>query len=213
MNHEPEASSPASADYRADVGAERLARLYAESLFAAAADEAQIADAIAEIDSLIDDVFRSDARFEALFGGAALGRTARRACIEKVFANRASSLVFKFLMVLNEHERLELLRPIRKALHDLDNERHHRVLVHVYTAVALPEGFGDRIAGAVRERFALEPILVSHVDPLLLGGMKLRMGDRQLDSTVRTRLDNLRTQIIARSSYEIQSRRDYFRTD
>jgi F-type H+-transporting ATPase subunit delta len=210
-----DADSPASTptDYRADVGAERLARVYAESLFAAAEDAGDISIVIEEFDSLIDEVFSKDAHLQALFAGAAVGRTARRAVLDKVFATRASSLFYKFLMVLNEHERLDLLRAIRQALHELDNERNRRTKVHVYTAIALPAGYGDRIAGAVRQRFGLEPILVSHVDPALLGGMKIRIGDRQFDASVRTRLDNLRTQIMARSSYEIQSRRDHFRTD
>jgi F-type H+-transporting ATPase subunit delta len=210
-----DADSPGSTptDYRADVDAERLARVYAESLFAAAQEAGDIPTVLEELDSLIDDVFSKDAQLQALFAGAAVGRTARRGVLEKVFATRASGLFYKFLMVLNEHERLDLLRAIRHALHELDNERNHRTKVHVYSAVALPAGFGDRIAGAVRQRFGLEPILVAHVDPSLLGGMKIRIGDRQLDASVRTRLDNLRTQIIARSSYEIQSRRDHFRTD
>jgi F-type H+-transporting ATPase subunit delta len=200
-------------EHHADVGAERLARVYAESLLAAATDAGQAAQVIEEIDSLIDDVFKNDARLEALFAGAAVGRKARRGAMERVFANRAGGLFYKFLMVLNEHERLELLRPIRHALHELDNERNHRVKVHVFTATPLPGDFGLRIAGAVREHFGMEPVLVPHVDPSLLGGLKIRIGDKQLDATVRTRLDNLRTQIIARSSYEIQSRRDHFSTD
>jgi F-type H+-transporting ATPase subunit delta len=38
----------------------------------------------------------------------------------------------------------------------------------------------------------------------------LRIGDKVYDATVRTRIDNLRNQLIARSSHEIQSRRDRF---
>jgi F-type H+-transporting ATPase subunit delta len=200
-------------EHRANVGTERLARVYAESVLAAAADAGQVAQVIEEIDSLIDDVFRNYPRLEALFAGSAVGRTARRWAMERVFAHRAGDLFYKFLMVLNDHERLELIRPIRHALHELDNERNHRVKVLIFTAAPLPDEFGQRIAAAVRERFGLEPVLVPHVDPSLLGGLKIRIGDRQLDATVRTRLDNIRTQIIARSSYEIQSRRDRFSTD
>jgi F-type H+-transporting ATPase subunit delta len=213
MNLDDPNAVPASAEYRADVGAERLARVYAESLLAATADAGQVQQVIEEIDSLLDDVFRSDHRLEVIFSSAAVGRHARRGVIEKVFTGHASDLFVKFLLVLNEHERLDLLRPVRQALHDLDNERNHRTKVHVFTAIPLPADFGARIAGAVRQRFGLEPILIPHVDPSLLGGMKIRIGDRQIDATVRTRLDNIRTQIIARSSHEIQSRRDHFSTD
>jgi F-type H+-transporting ATPase subunit delta len=212
MNHDPDPKTAASESV-ADVSAERLARVYAGSLLAAADEVGQTQAVIEEIDSLLDDVFRKEPRLATLFSSAAIGRNARRDAIEKAFRGRASDVFAKFLLVLNEHERLELLRPVRQALHDLDNERNRRVKVQVYSAIALPADFGERIAAAVRHRFGLEPILVSHVDPALLGGLKVRIGDRQLDATVRTRLDNIRNEIIARSSHEIQSRRDHFRTD
>jgi F-type H+-transporting ATPase subunit delta len=117
------------------------------------------------------------------------------------------------LMVLNEHERLDLLRPIRKAAHELEDERQNRIKVHVFTAVPLQADYGTRIADAVQRRFQMEPILVSHVDAALLGGVKIRIGDMQIDATVRNRLDNLRNQVIASSSHEIQSRRDQFSSE
>ncbi len=214
MNHDAELHpEPPEYEHHADVSAERLARVYAEALMGAADAVGQTRDVIEDIDSLIDDVLRNQPQLEPLFGGAAVGRHARRAAIEKAFTGRASDVFVKFLLVLNEHERLELLRPIRVALHELENERQHRVRVHVFTAVPLPDEYGERIAGAVRQRFGVEPVLVSHVDPALLGGLKIRIGDRQLDATVRTRLDNLKNQVIARSSYEIQSRRNSFSSD
>ncbi len=212
MNHDAPATTTDFAE-SADVGAERLARVYAEALLAAADATGQADAVIGDVDSLIDDVIRKDARLGALLAGAAVGRHSRRRVLEKAFAGVADSVFYKFLMVLNEHDRLELLRDIRAELHVIDDERHRRVRVHVFTAVPLPEDFGRRIAEAVRNHFGLEPVLVPHVDPSLLGGMKVRIGDKQFDATVRARLDNLRNQIIARSSYEIQSRRDHFRTD
>jgi F-type H+-transporting ATPase subunit delta len=212
MNHEPDPNAAAS-ELSADVGAERLARVYARSLLAAADEVGQTQAVIEEVDSLLDDIFRQQPHLEVLFSSAAIGRKARRDAIEKAFRGRASDVFVKFLLVLNDHERLELLRPVRQALHDLDNERNRRVKVHVFSAIALPAEFGDRIAEAVRHRFGLEPILNTHVDPSILGGLKVRIGDRQLDATVRTRLDNLRNEIIARSSHEIQSRRNRFCID
>jgi ATP synthase F1 delta subunit len=213
MNHDSDPHpEPAEFEHHADVSAERLARVYAEALLHVADEAGQTRAVLEQIDSFIDDVLRNNPQLEALVAGAAVGRHARRQALARAFDGRAESVLVKFLMVLNEHERLDLIRPIRKALHDLDDERHQRVKVHVYTAIPLPTDFGERISGAVRHRFGKEPVLVPHVDPSLLGGLKIRIGDNQVDATVRTRLDNLRTEIIARSSYEIQSRRDHFST-
>ena len=70
--------------------------------------------------------------------------------------------------------------------------------------------FQARLRVELQKKFQHEPVLILHVDPTILGGLKVRVGDTVYDSTVRTRLNNLRNQLIARSSHEIQSRRDRF---
>jgi F-type H+-transporting ATPase subunit delta len=194
----------------ADVSVMRLARVYAEALLNAADGAGQSARVFEEIDSIIDDVFKNDSRLEALFAGAAVGRKVRHEAIDKVFKERASGIFWNFLLVLNEHDRLDLMRPIRRALHELSDERAHRLRVHIYSAIDLPEEYQNRIAEAIRQRFSLEPALELHVDKALLGGIKIRIGDKVYDATVRTKINNLRIQLIASSSHEIQSRRDRF---
>jgi len=197
----------------ADVSVQRLAKVYAVALLDAAEHTSQVPQVLEEIDSLIDDVFRVDPRLETLFSSAVMGRSAREDALKKVFAGQASPVFLNFLLVLNHQERLELVRPIRRAVHELYDERSRRLRIHVYSAVALADEFKDRIANAVRQMFKLEPVLDLHVDESLLGGLKIRIGDRQYDATVLGRIDNLRNQLITSSSYEIQSQRDRFCTD
>src|SRR5947209_3297641 len=105
MNHDADLHpEPPEYEHHTDVSAERLARVYAEALQGAADSTGQTQEVIAEIDSLIDDVLRNDSLLESLFAGAAVGRHARRAAIEKAFTGRASDVFRKFLLVLNEHE-------------------------------------------------------------------------------------------------------------
>lgn len=197
----------------ADVSTQRLATVYAAALLNAAEHAGQVGQILEEVDSLIDDVFRVDPRMETLFSSAVMGRKAREEALRKVFGTTASPTFLNLLLVLNHQERLELIRPIRKAVHALHEERAGRLHVHVTSAIPLAEEFQQRIAGAVRERFQREPILDLHVDPALLGGLRIRIGDRQYDATVRARIDNLRNQLITSSSYEIQSQRNRFSSD
>ncbi len=210
MNHDSDSTLQ---DARGDIGAQRLARVYATALLDAAAKQGLEATAvIAELDSLLDDVLQHHQQLGVLFTGAAVGRNVRREAILKALTGRASDVLLRFLLVLNDHERLPLLRPIRAATHALEDERHKRYPVHVWSAVPLTDEQKARLAEGVRQRFRVEPILRTHVDPSLLGGLKLRIGDQQLDDTVRRRLDDILTQILAKGSYEIQSGRDRFRT-
>jgi F-type H+-transporting ATPase subunit delta len=206
-------SEPVKIDQESwDVSARRIARVYAESLLNAAQKQDKMEAVLEELNSLVRDVFNQDPRMEILFSSAAVGRKKRAAALEKYFQARASETFFRFLLVLNDHERLDLLRAILAEARDLYEERTRRLRVLVYTAVPLAADQKQRIENRVRDRFQLEPVLVPIEDPALLGGLKIRIGDRQFDGTVRARLEQLRQQLIARSSHEIQSGRDRFST-
>jgi F-type H+-transporting ATPase subunit delta len=56
----------------------------------------------------------------------------------------------------------------------------------------------------------MEPILDLQVDPQLLGGLVVKIGDWLYDGSVRARLQAFRDHLIARSSHEIQSGRNRF---
>ncbi len=194
----------------ADVSAYRLAKVYATALLNAAEAAQAVDSVIEEIDSLVMDVFRTDSRLEALLAGAAVGRKARKEAINKAFAGRTSDTFHKFMLVLNDHDRLDLIKPIRFALHELHDERARRLRVIVSSAVALTDDFQNSIRAMVQAQFKLEPMLDLRIDPTLLGGLKIRIGDTVYDATIRSRIENLRNQLIASSSHEIQTRRDRF---
>jgi F-type H+-transporting ATPase subunit delta len=204
--------SPKEYHDKADVSARRIARVYATALLDTAQKEDQADAVLAELDSLVRDVFEQEPRLEVLLSGAAIGRHARQAMLQGIFAGRASPLFTNFVLVLNDHERLDLLRPILTAAIELNDERQRRLRMFVFSAVPLPNDIRQRLENGVRTFFHLEPVLIPQIDPALLGGLKVRIGDIQYDASVRNKLDNLRDRILARSSHEIQSRRDRFST-
>jgi F-type H+-transporting ATPase subunit delta len=165
-----------------------------------------------ELDSLFTDVFARDPGFEAFLASGAVSRDRKDPVIQKVFQNRASELFTNLLLVLNHHDRLDLLRSVRVAAHDLDNERNKRMPVKVRTAVSLSETQRERLRQELRQSFQWEPLLEATVDADLLGGMTVQVGDWMYDASVRTRLQTIQNQLIENSSHEIQSGRDRFRS-
>jgi F-type H+-transporting ATPase subunit delta len=196
-----------------DVGMQRIARVYAEALLNAADRRGQAQEVFDELDSLVGDVFPAAPDFEAFLSSRAISREAKPAVIARAFQGRASDVFLTFLLVLNRHERLDLLRPVRIAYRDLWDERARRVRVHVKSAVPLAEDQNERLREELRRALQREPVLESRVDPDLIGGMVVQVGDYLYDGSVRSRLTEIRNQLIERSSYEIQSRRDRFCTD
>jgi F-type H+-transporting ATPase subunit delta len=194
----------------ADVGTERVGRVYAEALLNAAEQQGQGDTVLAELQSLVGDIFATDPQFEQFLSSSAIGRDRKAPVIKNVFEGRASHVFTDFLMVLNQHDRLDLLRSILAAFRAIYDERHRRIRVKVESAVPLSENQSEELRRQLRQSFQWEPILEPALDPGLLGGLVVRVGDWVYDGSVRTRLETIRSQLIENSSYEIQSGRDRF---
>jgi F-type H+-transporting ATPase subunit delta len=196
----------------ADVGALRVAHVYAQALLTAAEKQGRADEVFEQLNSLIEDVFAADPRVESFLASPAVPRPAKAPVLRAVFGDRAGPLFTNFLLVLNDHGRLELLRHVRFAYRQLLDERQRRVRVQVRSAVPLPDDQRQRLEQDLREAFRLNPVLETQVDPDLLGGLTVRVGDWLYDASLRTQLQTIRNQIMARSSYEIQRGGDRFRS-
>lgn len=196
--------------HTANVQEQRVARVYAEALLNAAEKQNQADEILEELRSLIGELFQADPAIEVFFSSAAVGRKTKAEVIRTTFEGHVSQTFLNFLLVLNDHERLDLLRPILKAALELRDQRARRIRVQVRSAVTLPEDQRERLRQELERDFQLEPVLETQVDPELLGGVVVKVGDWLYDGSIRTQLENLRRQLIERSSYEIQSRRDTF---
>lgn len=192
----------------ANATAQRVAKIYAEGLFDAAQKASDVDGVLEQLRSFIDDVLKSQPDFEHFLASAAVARERKEEVLRQALEGRASEPFLNFMLLLNEHDRLELLRPIRAAAEELNDRRANRVRVLVQTAVPLPDDQRERLIAELRDLMHIEPVLETRVDPELLGGMVVRLRDWLYDASVRTQLDKLRTELIERGSHEIQSRRD-----
>jgi F-type H+-transporting ATPase subunit delta len=197
----------------ADVTALRLARTYAEALLRVAERHGQVAELGEALDSLIDEVFPAEPRLEALLASPAVPQRVKAELLTRTFAPQAGVLFTNFLGVLNDHGRLDLLRLIRTAWHQLLDERARRIRVEVRSAVPLAEEQRQRLRETLRQLLDREPVLEERHDDRLLAGLMVRVGDWLYDASLRTRLLQLRNYLLARATYEIQSGRDRFCLD
>ena len=131
----------------------------------------------------------------ALFSDPSISQEDRSQMLDRVFANRVSPLMLKFLQVLNEKGRLNLLPFITGAYLALLEKRQGKVEVDVTVAQKL----GPEALDAVRQRISAsikrEAIVHQYVDPSIIGGLILRIGDRLIDGSVRSQLDAMRQQL------------------
>ena len=195
-----------------DDEARHVSRVYAESLYRAAEKENQVEPVLDELEGVIRDIFDRDGGLELFFASASIGRDRKPEVILAAFEGRVSAVLRQFFDVLNEHDRLDMLRSIASAYRTLYDKKTHRVVVHVTSAVALTDEERARVVEQVKSASNLEPILRANVDPDILGGIIIRIQDWVYDASVRSRLLAIRQQLIERSSHGIQSGRDRFST-
>lgn len=194
-------------------GAQRMARVYAEALLSAAESQQVEGEVLAELDVIYHELLPANEAVGNLFGTRVLNRKTREEILRRVFGERSHPLLVNFLLVLNRRDRLFLLRPIIEAVLDLRDERAQRVRVNVTSAVPLDEGQQQRLRDKLRAETGKEPVLRLKVDPDIIGGLLVQVGDDVYDATVRTRLGTIRHQLLSRGRHEIQRGRDRFRTD
>jgi F-type H+-transporting ATPase subunit delta len=195
---------------KVDVSAERVARVYAESLFKAAGSEVETVGE--ELDDLVYVAFKKLPDLYAFLSSSTIATGTKKELIEKHFHGKASDCLVNFLQVLNDHSRLSLLPAIAGSYRELVDEKNKRVTVFVTSAVSLDDGQREALKKQLNEQFHFEPMLEETIDPELLGGLVVRVGDWQFDGTVKARLNQLKNQLLERSSHEIQGGRDRFCT-
>lgn len=188
----------------------RIGTIYAQALLNVAVQRGEAEEISNELDSLVHQVFEADPALEEFFANPAVNRKHKMAAIDKAFAGKCSPLVEDFLRLLCKHDRMAHLRIIAISYQALRDKLNKRIRVLVESAVPLESEQLDRLKKMLADRLAMEPILINRVRPELLGGILLHVGDKVFDTTVRSRLDTLRSQFLARGSHEIQTGRDRF---
>ncbi|HWB00233.1 MAG TPA: ATP synthase F1 subunit delta [Pirellulales bacterium] len=193
-----------------DVGAYRVAVVYAQALLAATDKQGNTDEVVAELDELVEQVLVKLPKVEEVMASGMIAPDQKQAIIDRVFRGKITPVFLHFLKVLVGHERGGNLRAIQRAVHDLLDEMRNRVRVQVTTAAPVDREITKRIASQLRTALSAEPMLDCRVDPDLIGGIVFRIGDTVYDGSVATQLEQVRSQMINRSVHEIQSRRDRF---
>jgi F-type H+-transporting ATPase subunit delta len=132
--------------------------------------------------------------------------TARRALgLKTIFTNRVTDLVLRFLLVLNANGRISRIETIQAAYDELVLEAWGRIEVDVWTATPLDSAGKEMLIARLHEILRKEPVLHTWVDPTLIGGIRIRIGDRLIDGSVAARLKQLEKSLQTQGNHTISA--------
>ena len=196
----------------ADVGKQHVASVYAEALLNASEEAGQTDAVLAEFEAFLSEVLDVFPDFELILSSRLVMPEEKQGLLDRTVGGQASPLFLNFLKVVAHHHRLDLLRAIRRQARERLDMLRGRVPVRLATATPIDEAFAQRIAQSIAPLVGGSPKLEQVVDPTLIGGIVLSVGDKVYDGPIANQLHKLRQQMMDRSAHEIQSRRDRFRS-
>lgn len=200
-----------AAEFSPDVTAERIAAVYAEAFLDVAQAAGEAESLALELEAVVREVLDPWPDFESLLASSIISHEEKSQILRRVFGGRVSPRVLDFLLVLSRRGRLDCLRVIVRAVREEWIRRRNEIRVRVRTAVALKTEVASELERTLESLLGRRPIIEQRVEPDLLGGIVIEVGDTVFDASVAVQLERVRKQIIDRSAHEIQSRRDRFR--
>jgi F-type H+-transporting ATPase subunit delta len=171
------------------------ARRYAEAAF-------QLAEAEGNEDRWAEDLrlaaeVTSDERVKRVVDNPAIPVRERQEALESLLADKIGRPAFNLVRLLSERARIELLPAIAAEYRRLLDELHGVVEASVVSARPLSTKQLAAVGRRIEQMMSASVSMTPSVDPALIGGLTVRVGDRLIDGSVRGRLERLRERLLA----------------
>lgn len=174
---------------------ERVTRRYVSALFEAAqqkGETASVAAALKEFQQLYNEYLP----LRNVLANPRLPQEKKRAILHKLAGPQAPPLLLAFLDLLLEKRRWAVLEQAGSIFARLQDEAARIRRVRVVSARPLSEKKQQQLREALTELFGGTIILEPHVDPNVLGGLAIKVGDTLWDGTLRSRLEGVREHLL-----------------
>jgi F-type H+-transporting ATPase subunit delta len=172
---------------------EHIARVYAEALFGVAKEKGSL-DAIREQLGQFADALAGNREMQLFFFSPYFSSAEKGDGLEKAITGAEPELV-NFLELLIEKHRMPVIFRMRRHFDSLWDKENKRLGVTVTSAVELDPEVAERIGSEIEEQTGNAVELESRVDPDILGGLVVQVGNMVLDTSIRNRLEKLRKSV------------------
>jgi ATP synthase F1 delta subunit len=172
---------------------EEIGQVYARALFQTAIEHKEL-DEVQEQLAIWADALGENKNLQTFFFSPRFSSAEKKDAIRRIIEG-GNEHFLNFLELLAERHRLPATFRIRRSFDELWREEHKMLTVEVTSAIELDEGLVRSIGERIEERTGRRIDLTSRVDPNIIGGIVLRVGNKILDASVQGRLQRLRRQL------------------
>jgi len=171
------------------------ARRYAEAAFEVALRDDTVDAWRGELDAAAEVV--ADERAGRALANPSIPLEIRTALAEKTFARLVGPKVQNLIRLLLRRGRIEELPRLAAEFRRLDDQRQGITRATATSATSLTPDEVTELTERLEKTAGGRVALDTEVDPSLLGGLVVRLGDRLIDGSVRSRLERLRNQLVS----------------
>ncbi len=177
--------------------AQLVPNTYASALFEIAVEDGDIVKLCEEYESVID-TFKQMPDFYEIYNTPKISKEEKKQVIDSVFKGKINPLLLNYLKVLIDKRRTNCVKFAFNAFADMV-ERHQNLAQAVVTSVIpLTAQQIERLTTQLSELTGREVIVENVLDPALVGGLMIRIGDHIIDSSVRRKIIDLKDMLIER---------------
>jgi F-type H+-transporting ATPase subunit delta len=176
------------------------ARVYAKALFDIGLGEGSVGQIYDDLHAVYDALNGIDADLRTFFNLPQFRRDEKRRILSLAFEGKIGRPVLGLLHVLVEKRREPLLDNVVEEFDQYVDQHEERVQARVVTARKLDTELLAALQAALEQRTKKEVVLTETVDPEVIGGLRVNIGDRVLDGTMRRSLQDLRRSFAATQS-------------
>jgi ATP synthase F1 delta subunit len=172
---------------------EEIARVYARSLFAVAKEQDKL-DLVREQLGQFADALNDSRELSIFFFSPYFSTEEKKEGLGRLLEG-VDPTVENFLALLVENHRMPVIFRVRRDFEHLWEQENKLLPVTITSAVALDEATVKSIGDAIGRQTGQRVELTTNVDPDVLGGLVVRVGNSILDASIRNRLENLRRSV------------------
>ena len=174
---------------------EGVAGRYAAALFDLAKESSKLAEVEADLVKFSGLVDLSDDLKRMVRSPVIVAEDQARAIAAILAKAGIGGLAGNFFKMVAGNRRLFAVQDMVKAFRAIAANERGEITAHVVSAVALSDSQTKELKQALKASIGKDVTLDASVDPSLLGGLIVKVGSRMVDSSLRTKLQSLKTQL------------------
>ncbi|MFN7894263.1 MAG: ATP synthase F1 subunit delta [Pirellula sp.] len=189
-----------------DSEEQHVGQVYARALLQVASASNKVDLVVDQLESVVRDVLDKSSEAELILSNPKMSADEKIGFLDRVFASEMDGTLLKFLKVLCRRQRMNFVRSIAQSALEQRDEMAGRMQVDVITSAPLAESSSQALIAKLKAIFNKDVRLNSSVDPSILGGLVVRIGDTVYDGSLDGQLKLLRKETKTKSEASVRAK-------